>query len=168
MNVLGCRVEARANAEHVGESFGAGELLAQISAHFTGNCGMKIPNAAGGRDARIVRGRVIWRAGELLHNGFEQVGGRIGFGDYFFGQMNREGVIEAEHQLDSLEAAESQIALEMRRFVLAREFLKSAGISQFAQKRGYDFANGWFELRAFEFGGGGTHDKILVSRQACK
>jgi len=50
----------------------------------------------------------------------------------------------------------------------AREFLKRAGISQFAQKRCYDFANGWFELRKFEFGGGSSHDKIPVSRQACK
>ena len=104
----------------------------------------------------------------MLQNGFDQVGGGVGFRDHFFGQMNREGVIEAQHQLDSLEAAESQIALEMRRFALASEFLKRAGVSQFAQERRYDFANGWFEIRAFEFGGGGSHDKIPVSRQACK
>lgn len=168
MNVGGCGVEAGANAEDIAESFGAGKLVAQISARFAGNWRMKISHATGGRDARIVGGRVIWRAGKLLQNGFEQVGGGVGFGDHFFRQMNREGIIEAEHQLDSLQAAESQIALEMRRFAFAREFLKSARISQFAQERRYDFANGWFEIRAFEFGGGGSHDKIPVSRQACK
>lgn len=167
MNVLGCRVEARANAEDIGESFGVGELIAQISVHFAGKCGMKISNARAG-GARIIRRHVIWRAGELLQNGFEQVGGGVGFGDHFFRQMNREGIVEAEHQLDSLEATESQIALKMRRFALAREFLQRARISQFSQKRRYDFANGWFELRAFEFGGGGSHDKIPVSRQPCK
>lgn len=104
----------------------------------------------------------------MLQNGFEQVCGGVGFGDHFFRQVNREGVVEAQHQLDSLEAAESQIALEMRGLALASEFLKRARISQFAQKCRYDFANGWFELRAFEFGGRGSHDKIPVSRQACE
>ena len=159
MNVLGCRVEARANAKNVGESFGAGELVAQICAHFAGNCRTKISNATGGRDARIVGGRIIWCSGKLLQNGFEQVGGGVGFGDHLFGQVNREGVIEPQHQLDALEAAESQIALEMRRLAFARKFVKRAGISQFVQERCYDFANGWFEMRAFEFGGGGAHNK---------
>ncbi len=68
----------------------------------------------------------------MLHNGFEQVGGGVRFRDHFFGQMNREGVVQAQHQLDSLEATEPQISLEMRRFALARKFLERARISQFA------------------------------------
>ena len=40
--------EARANAEDFGEDFGAGELVAQISAHFTGNWRTEISNARAG------------------------------------------------------------------------------------------------------------------------